>query len=106
MNTPNHILKRRIMRRIYLIAGLRMLLHPVTMKAALLGALAWKSTDFVSYASVFANLPKVVDVERQLAFLRDAIVETDGATMLVLTLTGVVSVWIFFDVLGRKQAYI
>lgn len=106
MNASNIALKRRIMRRVYAIAALRMLLHPVTMKAALAGALAWKSTDFVSYAAVFANVPKVADIERQLAFFHDAIVATDGATMLVLTMTGVVATWIVFDIFGRKQAYI
>lgn len=106
MNTSNDMLKRRIMRRVYLIAGLRMFLHPVTMKAMLVGALAWKSTDFVSYTAVFANLPKGVDIERQLAFLHDAVVATDGATMLVLTMTCVVATWVVFDVFERKQAYI
>jgi hypothetical protein len=106
MTTSKTILKRRIMRRIYVIAGLRLLLHPVTVKSVLVGALAWKSTDFVSYANVFANLPDAMDVSRYLAFLHDAIVSTDGATMLVLTMTGVFATWAILDIIKRKQAYI
>ena len=99
-------LRRRIMRRIYLVWGLRMLLHPVTAKTALVAALLWKSTDFVSYRDVFANLPDALDVNRHIAFFHDAVVSTDGATMLVLTMTGVFAVWLFSDIFHRKGAYI
>jgi hypothetical protein len=106
MTTQNNVLKRRIMRRVYLLWGLRLLLHPVTAKTALVTVLAWKSTDFVSYSSVLANLPNALDVQRQIAFLHDAIVATDGATMFVLTMIGVFATWLMLDIVHRKQAYI
>lgn len=94
------------MRRVYTIWALRKLLHPVTLKSALLVLLAWKSTEYVSYVNVFSNLPSVFDVSHHISFARSAIAETEVTTLLLLPLIVTFLAWLIVDIVRKKEAFI
>ncbi len=96
-------LTRRIMRSIYLVAGIRLLLHPVLLKSLIVGVFFWRSTEYVSYVNVIANAPSFFDLGGSINFFRSALVHAEsGATLLFGAMTVLVA-WILFDMLNRRR---
>lgn len=94
------------MRRAYLIWAMRKVLHPVTMKLTLITVLVWKSTEYVSFSRVFANLPNVLDVRHEIAFMRSAVTQTELATLIILPLIAGFFAWIVVDIVHKRHAYL
>jgi len=94
------------MSRIYIIYGLRLLLHPVTLKAILVGLLFWRSTSYVSYAQVLANAPTLMDIRHGFTFTHVAMMRTETATIAILTIVGLLAIWMTRDILVHKQSLI
>jgi|GEM_PF-1692132 len=102
--TPtNKQLTNRIMRRVYLVYGLRMLLNPVFLKSLIVLVFLSRSTAYISYSQVLANRPRIADIPANLAFMKDAFMHTEVTSMLLITGILAVSAWLASDVLRRSQ---
>ena len=102
----DRILKRRIMRRVYLIAGIRLLLHPVTVKTMLVAFFFWHSTRYVSYAHVIANAPSLLDIESNVRFFTGALAHTATITLYLYLAIMSLGLWIVLDMARHKRAWI
>lgn len=94
-------LKGKIMRRIYMIYMLRLLVHPKTIKSALFLVMFWRSTAYVSYASVFQNSPNVFDVGREVDFARSAVMQTEATTLVLVFGAILMFGWLLRDMIHR-----
>ncbi len=100
-------LTRRIMRRIYLIAVIRMFLHPVFLKSLIVAVFFWRSTAYVSYAHVIANAPSFFDIRSDVTFYGSALMQAEAATIALLFAIGALLIWISFDMIHKRtQAWI
>lgn len=95
-------IKKRIMRRIYLIWFFRQALNPLSLKVFVIGALAWQFTSYVSIKNVIMNWPLRGDLIAHYKFIESAFLSTEFVT-LVLTL-GILAVgaWLVKDALLGK----
>ncbi len=102
--TENPDLSRRIMRRVHLVYGLRMLLHPRFLKVAIAIVFFARSTAYISYTSVIANAPSLFELERNLAFARDAVRHTEFTALALLLGVLAVTLWLVVDISRRAHA--
>ena len=96
-------LSKRIMRRIYFVAGLRMLLHPVFLKSLIAAVFFWRTTSYVSYTHVIANAPSLFDVKRDVAFYSSALMHAELVTIALLASILLLVVWVSFDVTHKRN---
>ena len=94
------------MRRVYLVAGIRLLLHPVFLKAVLVGVFFWNSTRYVSYAHVIANAPSLFDLESNVRFFTGALAHTASATRYLYLAIMTLAFWIVLDMARHKRAWL
>lgn len=102
LEEKNLALKKRIMRRVYFVWTIRALLHPVFLKTLIVLVFFVRSTDYISYANVFANAPTFADLPGALVFMQSAFANTELSSLFLLSGMGVVGVWLASD-LRRKQ---
>ena len=95
-------LTARIMRRIYLVAAIRMALNPVFLKALIAVVFFWRSTAYVSYAQVIANSPSMGDIPRNIQFFSDALRHTGTGTAFLFFGMAALATWIAIDFAQRK----
>lgn len=100
--TKESALTRRIMRRVYFIAVIRMALHPLVLKTLLVGVFFWQSTSFVSYRHVFANAPSLFDFESNIRFFSGALAHTSSITLYLYLGIMLMVVWMLFDMARHK----
>ena len=94
------------MRRVYFIAGLRAILNPIFLKSLIVVAFFWRSTQYVSYANVFANAPEPSHLGADVLFAQSALMHAEPATLMLLAGIAVVGSWMLADALRQKtQAY-
>src|SRR3990167_5544531 len=86
-------LTKRIMRRIYLVWSIRMLVHPTTLKVLIAALFVARSTTYVSYANVFANMPALYDVSAGMQFVKVAMYHTHPMTLVLLSSVAWLAVW-------------
>jgi len=98
-------LKERIMGKIYLIWMIRMLIHPTILKTVIVLVLFWRSTQYVSYSNVFANAPTLSDISSSLHFSQDALLNTETATLYILSGIALVGFWLLADVIRARSAH-
>lgn len=98
----NAQLTKRIMRRVYLVWMIRIVLNPVLLKTIIAGIFFWRSTEYVSYAHVISNAPKLTDIGDSINFVRGAVVHAEGMTLLLLLGTLVMAAWLLSDVVHRR----
>ena len=102
----NQLLSKRIMRRVYAVWAIRQTVHPVTMKVLLVILLVVRSTTYVSYANVFANMPTSLDMHAGIIFMKAAMYHAHPMTLMLLSSTVWLGVWIIADMLFRpRQAW-
>lgn len=99
----NQRLTRRIMRRVYLVAAIRYLIHPVLLKSLIAGVFFWKSTAYVSYANVIANAPNLLDIKSDIVFYHSAFANAELATIALTLSVAVLLTWITFDMLSKRS---
>lgn len=96
-------LTKRIMRRVYVIWGIRLALHPTTLKALIAALLIFRSMRYVSYANVLANMPSIADISAQIEFARSAMHHAQPMTLVLLSSVAWLSVWAVADTLFRRK---
>jgi hypothetical protein len=99
-------LTRRIMRRVYVVAGIRLLLHPVFLKSLLVVLFFVNSTRYVSYGNVIANAPSILDLESNIRFFTGALAHTATATLYLYLAIRALAFWIVLDMARHKRAWI
>mgnify|MGYP000264044976 CR=1 FL=1 len=95
-------LTKRIMRRVYLIAAIRTVIHPLVLKTLIVGAFFWQSTAFVSYKNVLANAPSLLDIESNIRFFSGAIAHTSTITLYLYMGILLMIGWMLFDMARHK----
>jgi len=107
MTQRNQELTKRIMRRIYLVWSIRLALHPTTLKVLIAALLIVRSTTYVSYVNVFANMPTLLDVSAGMQFMKMAMYHAHPMTLVLLSSVVWLSVWAVADtVFKRREAWI
>lgn len=99
----NKELTARIMRRVYLVAAIRYLLHPVFLKALIVSVFFWRSTSYVSYRNVIANAPSLFDIKSDILFYQSALMNAEAAALALLTAILALVVWISFDMSSKRS---
>ena len=95
------------MRRVYLVAAIRYMLHPVFLKSLIAIVIFWHSTTYVSYRSVIANAPSLFDVKSDIVFYQSALQHAEATTIALLVAIATLVAWISYDVTGkRSQAWL
>lgn len=109
MDTTNNIsahrlanLKKGVMRRIWMVWGIRMALHPRTLKALVVLVVFARTTDNVSYVNVIHNAPSLLDLRAGLNFAQAALAQTETTTFALLSIMTVFVAWIAFDMAYRE----
>ncbi len=103
LEATNTLLTKRIMRRIYFVWAIRMVLSPMVLKSLIAVLFFWRSTAFVSYANVFANAPQFWDIPSNVQFFRSAAMHAETTTLLLVSGTLALVVWVGMDMLSRKN---
>lgn len=96
-------LTKRIMRRVYLVWGLRMIVNPRFLKSLMMLLFVIRSTQYISYAHVIANAPSLTDIPRSITFLSDALRHTGLMSATLLFGILIVSLWLIADVVRHRQ---
>ena len=99
----NKELTARIMRRVYFISLLRMALSPRFLKLLIALVLLYRTTEYVSYAHVLANRPRIADIPANLAFVSEAFAKTEVASVLLIVSTMALMAWFASDFLRKQQ---
>ena len=99
----SNLLTKRIMRRVHVIWGIRLALHPTTLKVLIAALLVFRSMKYVSYANVLANMPSLADVSAQIEFARSAMYHAQPMTLILLSSVVWLSVWAVADTLFRRK---
>ncbi len=103
----NKALTARIMRRVYVVAAIRYLLHPVFLKSLIAVVFFWRTTAYVSYTHVIANSPSIFDLRGDIHFYSSALANAESSAIALLLAVGALVVWISFDMSSkRSQAWI
>ncbi len=103
LDIRNTNLTKRIMRRVYLVAGIRLVLHPTTMKVVLAALLFFRSMKYVSYEHVLTNMAFLPNLSAGFQFAKGAMFHAHPMTLVLLSSVGWLSAWIVADSLFRKQ---
>lgn len=101
MDQRQQQLKKRIMRRVYMLYGIRLFVHPRTLKSFILTLLLWRSTSYVSYVDVFNNIPGSTDITRDLLFAHSAIMRTELMTIVLMLAMVAFGIWLARDFVRR-----
>jgi hypothetical protein len=99
----NSALTKRIMRRVYVVAAIRMLLNPLFLKSLIAAVLFWRSTAHISYAHVIANAPSVSDIKSNFVFFRAAAMHAEMTSAVLLIATLALVAWISLDMLMKRN---
>ncbi len=102
-NYTQSALERRIMRRVYLIWGLRLALHPDVLKSLIVAVFIWRSTKYFSYTHVLANMPSLLDVGAEYHFMKDAMFHAHPMTLVFLSSAAWLAVWVLADMIFKRQ---
>ena len=102
--TKESALTRRIMRRIYVIAAIRVVLHPLVLKTLIAGVFFWQSTAFVSYRNVIANAPNFFNLESNVRFFSGALAHTSTVTLYLYLGILLMIGWMIVDMARHKTA--
>lgn len=99
----NALLTKRIMRRVRLIWGIRLALHPTTLKVLFASLLVFRSMRYLSYTNVIANMPSLANVSAQIEFARSAMHHAQPMALVMLSSVAWLSVWVIADMLFRRK---
>jgi hypothetical protein len=96
-------LTKRIMRRIYLVAAIRLALHPTTMKVVLAALLFFRSMKYVSYENVLANMTLLPNLSAGFQFAKGAMFHAHPMTLVLLSSVAWLAAWIVADTISKKE---
>lgn len=80
-------IKKRIMRRTYAIWAVRQLASPIFLKGYAIAVVFWGMTKYISFRSVWGNIPAWNDTGAQYDFISSAFVHTEIAVWILLILS-------------------
>ncbi len=91
------------MRRVYLIATIRLALNPTFLKTLIAIVFFWRSTKYVSYANVLANMPSPANVPAGYQFVKGALFHAHPMTIILLSSVAWLCTWAAFDMVRTRQ---
>lgn len=103
MNDRDLQLKRRIMRRVWMVWFIRQAIHPTVLKALVAVLFFWRSTAYVSYGQVFENAPSLANIPGNLSFAWNAATHTEMTTLLLVVSVLALGVWTMSDIAKEKH---
>lgn len=93
----NNTLKKRVMRRVYVIYAIRQTLSPVALKAYVLGVSFVGLLSLVSVGSVIANMP--ADIAGMSTYALYALSHTEFAVQIFVALVLAATLWLSKDII-------
>jgi len=105
MNATNTQLKKQIMRRIYIIAFMKQIFHPVIIRSAVLIVFMIVVNVFVSTINVIKNMTSLAGVEAFSRFLMEAFLHTEALVQVLLSGTIVLAVWLVIDITRKLSVF-
>ena len=112
MSVANIQLKKRIMRRVYVISFLKRVFHPFILKGAVLVVLIIVGSVLVSVPNVIANMVSAVKAGSFFSFAINTILQTEVLVQIVFLNSLVLVAWLIVDAVrsfslssvgGRRQ---
>lgn len=97
-------LRRRIMRRVYLVWAIRQLLSPTMAKIILFVAIAKQLFTFVSVRDVIINSPPAYDFAASSQFFANAFLNTGVVVQASLIILMVMGCWFMYDFLKFQRS--
>lgn len=97
----NDDMKKRIMRRVYMIYAVRAAISFTACKVYAIGVIVWGITNYISFRHVFGNAPKWNDVGAQYAFISSAVVHTETAVWILMFTFACFMLWVARDMSVR-----
>jgi len=99
MSMENKQLKKRIMRRVYLVSFLRQILSPFVFKGTVLFIFMALGNVLVSVPNVISNMSIFTNVNASFLFLLNAFLHTEFLVQVVLSGSIILTIWLFKDFL-------
>jgi len=99
----NNKLKKRIMRRIYVLFVLRKLINAKAMKAYTVTGFIYGVLSLVSIGNIVANMPQISDLSGLLTFVLYALTHTEFVVQILIFGTLAVSLWLVKDIAQESK---
>ena len=99
MSTTDIQLKKRIMRRIYIVSVMRRIFHPTVLKSIILAVFVVMGSILVSVPNVINNMPLVTDINASLSFVLRAFLYTETLVQMVSLGSTILAIWLIKDAL-------
>ena len=105
MDAINTQLKKRIMRRIYIISVIRRIFHPIVLKGMTLAVFIVLGNVLVSVPNVINNMPISTNVGVSFSFIMNALARTDTLVQMIFLGSVFLAVWLIKDALNSFSLF-
>lgn len=99
----NDKIKKRIMRRIYVLFVLRKLINARAMKVYTVTGFIYGMLSLVSVGNIVANMPQISDISGLLTFMTYALTHTEFVVQILIFGTLAVSLWLVKDIAQESK---
>ena len=99
MSVANTQLKKRIMRRVYIVSVIGRIFHPTVLKSVILAVFMVMGSILVSVPNVINNMPVSTDISASFSFIMNALVRTDVLVQIIFLGSAILTVWLIKDAL-------
>ena len=99
MSVANIQLKKRIMRRVYIISVIRRIFHPIVLKSIILAVFVVMGNILVSVPNVINNMPISTNISASFSFIMNALAHTDTLVQMIFLVSVILVVWLIKDAL-------
>ena len=99
MDAINTQLKKRIMRRIYIISFLKRIFDPIVLKSIILAIFVIIGNILVSVPNVVNNMPFITDIGALSDFIMNAFLHTETLVQIILLVSMILAAWLIRDML-------
>ncbi len=99
MSVANIQLKKRIMRRVYIISVMRRIFRPTVLKSVILVVFIAAGNVLVSVPNVINNMPISPNIGASFSFIMNALARTDILVQMIFLGSAILTVWLIKDAL-------
>ena len=97
MSVVNTQLKKRIVRRVYIISVMRRFFHPIVLKGMILIVFIVVGNVLVSVPNVINNMPISTNVGASFSFIMNALMRTDILVQIIFVGSVLLTMWLIKD---------
>ncbi len=105
MSAVNTQLKKRIIRRVYIISVMRRVFHPTVLKSIILTVFMVMGSILVSVPNIISNMPLITDINASLSFVLRAFLHTETLVQMVSLGSTILAIWLIKDALRSFSSF-